>query len=125
MWEELPSPTDTPQAPQFAAPNPPGRAVDSLVIASGGRQTNYAILEDGSVWTWDYAVPPDSMGGEVLAAVVLLPICALASLVIGIIISVIIAVLAWRWGALKTIATIVITILLAFATALGFVAFIL
>ncbi len=123
--EELPPLQSISETPRFVVPNPPGSVVSSVAIPLPNRQINYAVLEDGSVWVWNYDPrPPDSMGGEELATLMAFFIFAVVGLVIGIIISVIIAVLAWRWGALKIIATIVITILLAFATALGYLIFI-
>jgi hypothetical protein len=69
--------------------------VDTVAILSGGeliRQTNYAVLEDGSVWMWDYT----GGGGVASMAAVFLAVCgAVAGLTIGAIISVTIGIRAW------------------------------
>ncbi len=94
LSEELPPLKDTTETPHFAAPNPPGRTIDSVIIDLDGEipeQTNYAILEDGSVWVWYLSFARtrslDRLGLAILGAV--------ASFGIGTIISVKIGVKAW------------------------------
>ncbi len=94
-WEEVTPLQGIQETPKFVTPNPPGKVVDAVTILWGGeliRQTNYAILEDGSMWVWDYT------GGDGVAAMVavFLAVCgALAGLAIGATISVTIGVRAW------------------------------
>jgi hypothetical protein len=90
IWEGVTPLQDISEEPIFTAPNPPGKAVDSVAVNSGHellRQTNYAVLEDGSVWVWDYA----NLGTAAVVFLVLAVLGAAASYVIGSIVSFVIA----------------------------------
>ncbi len=89
--EELPPLKDTTETPDFTAPNPPGRAVDSVIIYLIGEipvQTNYAVLEDGSVWVWDLGFVRtrnlDRLGLAILGAVAGFGIGTIISITMGV-----------------------------------------
>ena len=95
--EEASLPKGAPEVLEFTARNPPGRVVDSVVIQIpiefSEQTTNYAVLEDGSVWVWDYT----RNGLDALGWLVFSFFGAIAGFVIGIIISFAMAVRAWGW----------------------------
>ncbi len=94
--EEIIPLKDIQEKPAFDAPNPPGRVVDSVSIPLPAipevlRQANFAVLEDGSVWVWDYT----NLGLGALAFLMLAVFGAAVSYGIGSIISFVIAVKLW------------------------------
>ncbi len=98
LWRRVVPPEDTPKNVQFRAPAPPGKVVDSVEIQSIPFQTNYAVLEDGSVWVWDYQLPYHDDPGVGAIGVGLLFCGGAAGLVIGLSISFVLAVRTWGWG---------------------------
>ena len=74
-------------------PSPPGDVISEAAYAfSGGEvvlQSNYAVLDDGSVWLWEYSVSGMDQLGRGLSIIAL-------GLISGLIIGVTVSIMLWN-----------------------------